>query len=638
MIDDDSTHAEILAQSGVTPPAGGPGGSPSGAAPTPALPSEIGSHQILRRLGEGGSAVVYEGRHSLTHRRAAIKVLSADPHDADAPRTIWREVGILERLRHPNVVELLGHGELPSGGVYLVFELIDGPTLKEVIDRREKVDWLRALDWMRDAALALDAAWSHHIIHRDIKPANMIISPEGRLMVGDFGLAKSLHERGEDGDGDWVRGAGRDSGARTVMGTPRYISPEMGLGQSLDFRADMYSLGATFYHVFVGQAPFDAPTARELVIKHASLPPPPPHAISPGLPDDICDILMKLLRKAPEDRYQSYGDLIADLREARLALLARYQMETLGAGAGGTGGRAATAAAEAREATFAPASGARAMAAHSIIPHPSAEYRVPDVEELEDKADRPRRIWFLALTLLALGGAAILYMNRSAFAPSSSAGGDGANPANEKSWVARQIEALLPARNFAKVDRLSRENQDAMQRLMDKLIRFEVDKGHRPNTLRDAVAEGYATEAQFEDAYGNRMAYDPNRGALTSAGPNREEGDGDDFELNMDRAWELLPESNTLRAMAAREAMGVEEGDPGRGVGRGAADGTEAGKEMEGAEERRGSGEEPRGAEMERGTGPERGPRWGSSRSAEFRAPEREDESPGLERRPGARR
>lgn len=283
---------------------------PRSAAP-PGLPSaRVGRYEVLGSIGQGAMSCVYEATDEDSGKLVAIKVLDARKNeDADAGARFEREVAALERVRHPNVSRLIAWGYLPDSRAYIVCERVEGHTLKEWIEQGRNVEPLAAIEWMIQAAEALAEAWKHHIIHRDLKPGNMMIDETGRLKLLDFGLAKMLfHDVNITAD-------------RAMLGTPRYMSPEVGLGRSLDFRSDMYSLGATFYHLILGRSPFDALSPVQMMMMHANAPLTAPNAVDPSLPRDLNAILMRLLAKEPERRYACYADLIADLREARLALV-----------------------------------------------------------------------------------------------------------------------------------------------------------------------------------------------------------------------------------------------------------------------------------------------------------------------------
>lgn len=471
------------------------------------FPEKVGPYPIQRRLGRGAMAEVFEGYDSDHSRRIAIKVLSEDlASDKDAIQRIERESRILELIHNPHVVHLYGHGRAEDGRPYLVFELVAGHTLAEIIDDHHQPDWATGLKWMHQAAEALDEAWKNHVIHRDIKPGNMIIDAHGNLRLLDFGLAKALHATDDD------------SKRRILLGTPRYISPEMGLGQSLDYRADMYSLGATFYHYFVGQAPFDAPSLMALVMAHANQPLLPPHSIDPNLPHDICDILEKLLQKEPARRYQDYGDLIADLREARLALISKN-------GAFEPSNE------------FNPVEQGTPSLADPRVASVSSPQRKIELRSFEARSEvtglpSPRNSHqSLAWILFALAAVTMLVV----FMLIQQGMSDGKRVTDKRQGISMPKIRLLEPLNAPKVRaaELLPENRDRMQRIMSVIIRYEIQHGQLPASLDQLISLDLASDELVLDAWGNRFDYDNTTGNLLSSGADGEAETRDDFVMDL---------------------------------------------------------------------------------------------------------
>lgn len=480
----------------------------------PDVPEKIGPYPIQRRLGTGAMAEVFEGWDAEFNRSVAIKVLSQDlASDRDALQRIERESKILELMQNPHVAQLLADGRTDEGRPYLVFELIHGHTLADIIRDRNPADWAAGLKWMAQAAEALDEAWKNHIIHRDIKPGNMMIDHNGNLKLLDFGLAKAIHANVDE------------SQKIKILGTPRYIPPEIGLGQSLDFRADMYSLGATFYHLFLRQAPFDAPSLMSLVMAHASMPLPRPHTIDPELPHDICDILEKLLEKDPARRYQDYADLISDLREARLALLARQNEFKSGD-------------------SFYPAEHGNpelaALGFETDPAHPSAiklkplEAR-PEVANLP-LANSPYRnmAWFFLIAGAITMVLVLIFIQQ---------GGGGPVKFTAPSLSMPKIKLLEPlSQPRVNQTKMQMDNRDRMERVMSIIIRYEIENGRYPSSLSQLIAEDIASEELILDAWGNSFGYDSVTGELDSAGADGQSGTRDDFKLDADLRFKQEPD------------------------------------------------------------------------------------------------
>lgn len=478
------------------------------------FPDRIGPYSIQRRLGAGAMAEVFEGWDAEHNRSVAIKVLSEDlASDKDALQRIERESKILELIRNPHVAQLLADGRTDEGRPYLVFELIHGHTLADTIRDRNAPDWAMGLKWMTQAAEALDEAWKNHIIHRDIKPGNMMIDHNGDLKLLDFGLAKAVYAQDDD------------SKRLRVLGTPRYISPEIGLGQSLDYRADMYSLGATFYHLFLRQAPFDAPSLMALVMAHANMPLPRPHTIDPELPHDICDILEKLLEKDPGRRYQDYADLISDLREARLALIARQN---------DLNADSPFYPAEQGDPNLAdPRSDAASSPRKPILLKPF-EAR-PEVANLPPQASPFRTLAWIFVAAGAVTMILVLLFIQQ---------GGGSGPKFKAPSLSMPKIKLLEPLNHPRVNQteLRLANRDRMERIMSIIIRYEIQNNRLPESLEQLVRSDLASDELIRDAWEHTFAYDPLTGDLRSAGGDGERGTADDFLLNTELRFMQEPD------------------------------------------------------------------------------------------------
>ena len=186
----------------------------------------------------------------------------------------------------------------------MVMELVDGPTLKDVLatltERGEMMPLPEALRIIREAAGALAYAHSQKMIHRDVKPANLMLDHDNRVVLTDFGIAKI------------VTGA-QFTASGGMVGTPAYMAPEQGLGEAGDERSDLYSLGVILYQLATGQLPYDAETPLAIILKHLNEPTPSARTINPDLPEAIDQIIQRLMAKDPADRYQTANELIADL-------------------------------------------------------------------------------------------------------------------------------------------------------------------------------------------------------------------------------------------------------------------------------------------------------------------------------------
>jgi uncharacterized RDD family membrane protein YckC len=184
-------------------------------------------------------------------------------------------------------------------------ELVEGESLEDLLGRGETLSGEAAVERMIAVAEALRLAQGHGIVHRDLKPSNLLVDQSGAIKVADFGLAK------------WVAEDVKITQDGAVMGTPLYMSPEQGQGEATDHRSDIYSLGATFYHLLAGRPPFVAPTPVATVVKHVTQPVPSLRAAAPHVPDELAAIVERMMAKDPNERFPGYGELIAALEAAR---------------------------------------------------------------------------------------------------------------------------------------------------------------------------------------------------------------------------------------------------------------------------------------------------------------------------------
>ena len=273
-------------------------------------PERIGPYRVIERLGVGGMGVVYKCHDETLNRHVALKVLQQKfASDEHYRRRFHREARTIASLSHPAIAHVYGIGESPSAAgpvIYIIMELVDGPSAETVIQREGALSLERAAALVRDTALGLEAAFAKGIVHRDVKPSNLLVTGGGSVKIVDFGLAKEI------GSENSMTAEG------IVLGTPHFISPEQGRGRPVDHRSDIYSLGATFYNLLTGRPPFDGTSQVSVIVAHVNDAPPLPHVVHAGLPPAVSRIVLRMMAKAPEDRYQRYRDIIDDL-EALLA-------------------------------------------------------------------------------------------------------------------------------------------------------------------------------------------------------------------------------------------------------------------------------------------------------------------------------
>ena len=257
------------------------------------LGKKIGRFRLQALLGAGAVGRVFRAEDAILHRRVALKVISIHTDDGQINRNADQfitEARAAAALEHPHVVQIYEAGE--SGNLcYIAMELLDGGSLKDLVDAGGPMDPGRACQLTADAADALAAGHQAGIIHRDIKPANLMLSRQGRCKVTDFGLATF-------GDLDSIP---RDKAA----GTPLFVAPEVVRGTSADERSDIYSLGATLYYLLTGRAPYRAKTRQEVLRMHVEEPIPDLRVVRPGLPESLVAAVEKALDKDPGQRFAS---------------------------------------------------------------------------------------------------------------------------------------------------------------------------------------------------------------------------------------------------------------------------------------------------------------------------------------------
>jgi serine/threonine protein kinase len=258
----------------------------------------IGKYKVLEQLGSGGMGMVYLCEHMLMRRRVAVKVLPANKADDPAAlERFYREARAVAALDHPNIVRAydIDHAEKLH---FLVMEYVDGSSLQEMIKKAGAMDVTRACHYIRQAALGLQHAHeAANLVHRDIKPGNVLVDRNGIVKVLDMGLARFFNE-----DEDNITKKYDES----VLGTADYLAPEQAVdSHEADIRADIYSLGATFYFCLTGRTPFAEGTVAQKLIWHQTRQPKPIRQVRPDVDEALAAIIEKMMAKRREDRYQT---------------------------------------------------------------------------------------------------------------------------------------------------------------------------------------------------------------------------------------------------------------------------------------------------------------------------------------------
>ena len=261
-------------------------------------------YEIIEKIGNGGMATVYKATDKVLKRYVAVKILRDEfTTDEEFIKRFEAEAQSAARLTHANIVSIFDVG-VDENLYYIVMELIQGKTLKEIIiEERGPLPWKWSVNVAIQIASALEVAHRNNIVHRDIKPHNIIITEDGIAKVTDFGIAKAVSNSTITAFG-------------TTIGSVHYFSPEHARGGFTDAKSDLYSLGVVMYEMVTGKVPFDADTPVSVALKHMQEEPVEPIEINPNLPVAVNKIIMKALQKDTTLRYQSATEILSDLRKA----------------------------------------------------------------------------------------------------------------------------------------------------------------------------------------------------------------------------------------------------------------------------------------------------------------------------------
>ncbi len=260
-------------------------------------------YEILEKIGVGGMATVYKAKCHVLNRFVAIKILKDEfTTDSDFIRRFNTEAQAAASLTHPNIVSIYDVGN-EDNLYYIVMELIQGKTLKEIITEDGKLSWKWSVNIAIQIASALEVAHKNNIIHRDIKPHNIIITEEGIAKVTDFGIAKAVSNSTITAFG-------------TTIGSVHYFSPEHARGGYTDAKSDLYSLGVVMYEMVTGRVPFDADTPVSVALKQVQEEPVDPITYAKDLPVSVNRIILKAMQKDPNLRYQNATEMLKDLSMA----------------------------------------------------------------------------------------------------------------------------------------------------------------------------------------------------------------------------------------------------------------------------------------------------------------------------------
>ncbi len=339
-------------------------------------------YEITKAIARGGMARVYLARDRSLDRPVAVKELVPEfAADESFVERFRREAQAAANLTHPNIVGVYDWGT-QDNTYFIIMEYVDGPVLSKVLRDEGPLHPRRAAELASEVAAALGFAHSRGVVHRDVKPGNVILTSSGQAKVTDFGIARAMSAPEEN-----LTQAG------SVMGTATYFSPEQAQGLQVDQRSDLYSLGVVLFEMVTGRTPFTGETPLAIAYKHVQDQPPAPSTLVSGLPTGLEAVIMKLLRKRPEDRYANAEDLRADLRRFLNGQATLAEQERAAAVGTPTSAVAAT--------------GAAVAAAE---PAPVAE---PDPEPVDEEQSRTGMYLGILVVLLVILAGVLFWFARS---------------------------------------------------------------------------------------------------------------------------------------------------------------------------------------------------------------------------------
>ncbi|MCP4784226.1 MAG: protein kinase [Fuerstiella sp.] len=274
-------------------------------------------YRILEPLGAGGMGEVFKAEHRLMDRTVAVKVIRGEFMTSPTAVSRFRtEVRAASRLSHPNIVTV--HDAEQAGDMHLlVMEYVEGISLDRLVEKRGPLSSAKATEAVRSVALGLQHAHEHRLVHRDIKPQNLITTPDNNVKILDFGLARFITMTPEESEPQESVGI---TAANLALGTPDYIAPEQAdNARSADIRADIYSLGCTFYFLLTGRPPFPTGSHLQKISSHMLLEPTPLAEADRSIPPGVNAIVRKMMAKSVSDRFQTPSEVVAAIDELEIA-------------------------------------------------------------------------------------------------------------------------------------------------------------------------------------------------------------------------------------------------------------------------------------------------------------------------------
>ncbi|MDX1971366.1 MAG: protein kinase [Candidatus Sumerlaeia bacterium] len=517
----------------------------------------VGPYIVSHQLARGGMGAVYKAEDPILARKVAIKIMAAQLlNDDEAVRRFQREARATAKIDHPNIARIYMVGQTTGGEPFIAMEFVDGGTLEGMIRRQEVLPFSIVADFLIQACEGLNAGLKQSIIHRDIKPANIMITENNVIKVVDFGLAKLYNE-------ETMR-----TMAGMVMGTPRYMSPEQAQGREVDHRSDIYSLGATFYHLLAGVSPFDGENPTQIMLKQVTSPLTPLRNHKADIPLEFDELIRKCMMKEPMQRYQRYEDLMADAGKIKLQWLARergnpYELRTTAPAfiaAQHHGG-------DSPAGMPIPAAGSPA----------SREVGRPHGDPILDGAPQPEPTpmwrWVVIGASAAVVLIAVLVGIISSVLKSNApevAAEDA--PPKQKTGLQVLIDAIRTSQNTVEQARpgIPEVSPDylswqATERIMENLANgvsdYEIKHRKAPRNLESVVREDLifqnfdVTESDEPlDGWGSRLDFLPGSKTIVSAGLDQRLGTEDDLKLNPDEPITAEDYTGYTKLMEEEEA------------------------------------------------------------------------------------
>lgn len=273
--------------------------------------AQLGRYVIQSELGRGAMGVVYKATDSVLERTVAVKTVNITLEREYAEKyeqRFYQEARAAGGLNHPNIVTIHDVGKA-GDVVYMAMEYIEGVELRTLIGEGRALRVAQAVAIAAQVAEGLSYAHQRGVVHRDVKPANIMVVANGPVKITDFGIAR-------------MRGSGDLTQTGTLLGSPKYMSPEQVIGKRADQRSDVFSLGVILYEMLCGTAPFNGENVTALMYQIVNFVPPPPSSVNPAVPQVLDLIVAKMLAKPLESRYQDAGEVASDLRECERQLAA----------------------------------------------------------------------------------------------------------------------------------------------------------------------------------------------------------------------------------------------------------------------------------------------------------------------------